>query len=197
MCPGGRIVASVNEPGLVCTNGMSNSKHSSAWATAAVVATLGPEHFGRGPFDGVRFQREIERLFFERGGGDYTAPAQRASDFVAGRASASVRHSTYTFGTRPERVDLLLPPSVRDALARAIARFDGQIRGFAGDEGLLVGVESRSSSPVRMPRDPATRRALGTANLYPVGEGAGYAGGIMSAALDGANSALAIVRDGV
>ncbi|MFO1010017.1 MAG: FAD-dependent oxidoreductase [Planctomycetota bacterium] len=200
MCPGGRIVASVNEPGLLCTNGMSNSKHSSRWANAAIVVTLGPEDFaehGDGPFAGVALQRALEARFFAAGGGDYTAPAQRADDFRAGRASSGELATSYRFGARPGRVDELLPRSVRDGIARALERFDRSIPGFAGPEGLLVGLESRSSGPVRMPRDPATRRAARVANLYPVGEGAGWAGGIMSAALDGARSALALLEHGV
>jgi uncharacterized protein len=197
MCPGGRIVASVNEPGLLCTNGMSNSRHSSAWATSAVVTTFGPEHFGSGPFDGVAFQREIEARFFAAGGSDYTAPAQGARDFLDGRETAKPRHSTYTFGTRPGRLDQLLPPLARDAIARALARFESQLEGFASNAGEFVGVESRSSGPVRMPRDPSSRLALGFDDLYPVGEGAGYAGGIMSAALDGANTAAVLLRRGI
>ena len=196
MCPGGRMVASINEPELLCTNGMSNSKHSSPWASSAIVTTFTPEHFGAQPFDGVRFQRELEARFFEAGGRDYTAPAQTAADFLAARESAVTRHSTYPFGTRPARLDLLLPSLARDALARALRSFERQIPGFAGEQGLFVGLESRSSGPLRMPRDTQTRRALGFDNLYPVGEGAGYAGGIMSAALDGANSALELVRSG-
>lgn len=196
MCPGGRIVASVNEPGLLCTNGMSNSKHSSAWATAAIVTTFGPEHFGEGAFDGVRFQRELEQRFFVAGGSDYTAPAQGARDFIDGRESPQVRRSTYTFGERPGRLDELLPPLARDALRRALEQFERQIPHFSSNEGLFVGLESRSSGPVRMLRDPDLRCARGFANLYPVGEGAGYAGGIMSAALDGAHGAFAALRVG-
>jgi hypothetical protein len=194
MCPGGRIVASVNEPGLLCTNGMSNSKHSSAWATSAIVTTFGPEHFGEGAFAGVHFQRELEAKFFVAGGGDYTAPAQGARDFLDGREAPSVRRSTYTFGERPARLDELLPPLARDALRRALENFERQIPHFSSNEGLFVGLESRSSGPVRMLRDPVLRSAQGIDNLYPVGEGAGYAGGIMSAALDGANSARTLLR---
>jgi uncharacterized FAD-dependent dehydrogenase len=196
MCPGGRIVASVNEPGLLCTNGMSNSKHSSPWATSAVVTTFGPREFGDGPFAGVEFQRALERRFFEAGGGDYTAPAQGARDFVEGRETAQPRHSTYTFGTRPARLDTLLPAHGFRAIARALAHFERNLRHFSSNEGQFVGLESRSSGPVRMPRDAQTRVSVGFENLYPVGEGAGYAGGIMSAALDGANSALALLRNG-
>ena len=197
MCPGGRIVAAINEPGLLCTNGMSNSRHSSRWASAALVTTFGPEHFGRDAFAGVAFQRDLERRFCEAGGGDYTAPAQTAADFLAGRAGALPRRSTWPFGTTPARLDALLPALARRALTRALGAFERQIPGFAGGQGVFVGLESRSSGPVRIPRDPATRRARGFANLLPVGEGAGYAGGIMSAALDGANAARALLELGV
>ncbi len=196
MCPGGKIVASVNTPGLLCTNGMSNSTHSSPYANSALVTTYTPEHFGMGPFAGLDFRRELEARFFEAGGADYTAPAQRVCDFLAGRESASLGPSSYTFGTIPGRIDQLLPEPGRSALARALARFEGQLPGFTGPEGLLVGIETRSSGPVRIPRDRETRRATGFANLWPVGEGAGFAGGIMSAALDGVRSAQALVRVG-
>jgi len=195
MCPGGRIVASVNEPGRLCTNGMSNSKHSSRWANAAVVTTLTPDEFAamgfEGPLAGVELQRALEQRFFAAGGGTYAAPAQRAPDFLAGRESAGELQTSYGFGAVPGRIDQLLPPKVRDAIAEALPRFDRTIPGFAGPEGLLVGIETRSSGPVRMTRDRETRRALGFANLYPAGEGAGYAGGIMSAAIDGVRAARA------
>jgi len=189
MCPGGKIVASVNTPGLLCTNGMSNSLHSSPWANAAIVTTFGPADYGSGPFDGVEFQRSLEERFFQAGGSDYTAPAQRADDFLAGRKTRDPRRSSFTFGTCAGRIDELLPRRARDAIARALLDFDRKIPGFAGSEGLLVGLESRSSGPVRLPRDRETQLALGFVNLYPIGEGAGYAGGIMSAAIDGAHAA--------
>ncbi len=197
MCPGGQIVASVSAPGLLCTNGMSNSRHSSRFANAAVVTTLGPREFGPGAFAGVELQEALERRFFAAGGGDYTAPAQRAPDFLAGVASAALGRSSYRFGTRPARIDTLLPDAVLAALRHALTRFERTIPGYAGPEGLLVGVESRSSGPVRIPRDPETLRARGFANLFPVGEGAGSAGGIMSAAIDGARAAQALLREGL
>jgi hypothetical protein len=197
MCPGGRIVASINEPGMLCTNGMSNSKHSSPWATSALVTTFGPREFGPGPFAGVEFRRALEQRFFAAGGSDCTAPAQGARDFLDGRTTEQPRRSTYPFGTRPARLDQLLPELGRDALRRALWQFERNLRHFASNEGQFVGLESRSSGPVRMPRDALTRRALGFENLYPVGEGAGFAGGIMSAALDGANSARALLATGV
>jgi uncharacterized FAD-dependent dehydrogenase len=190
MCPGGTIVASTNRPGLLCTNGMSNSKHSSPWANAALVTTLGPREYGPGPFAGVDFQETLERRFFEAGGADYTAPAQRADDFLAGRTTKKPRHSSYTFGTVPGRIDTLLPSVARDAIARLLVQAERQIPGFGSTEGELVGLESRSAGPIRMPRNSETSIADGFENLYPMGEGAGYAGGIMSAAIDGARSAL-------
>lgn len=199
MCPGGRIVASVNEPGRLCTNGMSNSKHSSRWANAAVVTTLTPGDFAafgfHGPLAGVELQRALEERFFVAGGKDYKAPAQRATDFLSGSLSGGDLATSYGFGAVPGRIDELLPDGVRTALAEALLRFERTIPGFAGPEGLLVGVETRSSGPVRMPRDRETRLADGFANLYPVGEGAGYAGGIMSAAIDGVRSAQSAVLE--
>lgn len=197
MCPGGQIVASVNLPGRLCTNGMSNSRHSSPWANAALVTTLGPAEYGPGVFAGLRFQEQMEQRFFDAGGGDYTAPAQRAPDFLQGRETRDPGKCSYRFGVRPARIDALLTGRVRDALRHALVCFDRRIPGFAGPEGLLVGVESRSSGPLRMPRDDKTFRARGFTNLFPVGEGAGYAGGIMSAAIDGARAAQALVRDGL
>ena len=195
MCPGGRIVASVNEAGLICTNGMSNSRHSSRFATAAIVTTLAPGP-GDDPFRGVALQRELEQRFFAAGGADYGAPAQRADDFLAGRTSSDLPATSWRFGTVPARIDALLPRDVHASLARALLQFERAIPGFAGPAGLFVGIESRSSSPVRMLRDRATRRASAFTNLYPVGEGAGWAGGIMSAALDGANAAQSLLRAG-
>ena len=200
MCPGGKIVASISEPGLLCTNGMSNSTHSSPFANAAVVTTVEPQdyaHYGSGPMAGLAFQRHFERLFFEAGGGDYAAPGQRVSDFLERRDSSDLKRTSYTFGVRPGRIDRLLPETIRLALSRGLHRFDKMIPGFAGEQGQLVGVESRSSSPLRMPRDRATFLAQGFENCYPIGEGAGFAGGIMSAAIDGARAAQVRLTHGV
>ena len=194
MCPGGQIVAAVAQPGKLCTNGMSNSKHSSAFGNSGLVVTLGPREFGDGAFAGIEFQERIEAAFFEAGGGDYSVPAQSVPSFLAGHADRSLPRSSYKMGLTASRVDDLLPSRVTEALRAAILRFDRSIPGYAGEHGLLVGIESRSSSPFRMPRDPETRLATGFDNLYPVGEGAGYAGGIMSAAIDGARSAWALLR---
>lgn len=196
MCPGGKIVASVNEAGLLCTNGMSNSTHSSRFANSGVVATFGPSDFGEGAFAGVDFQRELEVRFFEAGGSDYTSPAQTVKDFLRGESTGKLGATSYNFGLRPARVDSLLPEKGRAALVRGLVDFDSMLPGFAGPEGILCGVESRSAGPVRMPRGRETRVANGFSNLFPVGEGAGFAGGIMSAALDGARSAVTCLTSG-
>ncbi|MEZ4217927.1 MAG: FAD-dependent monooxygenase [Myxococcota bacterium] len=195
MCPGGQIVAAVSEPGLLCTNGMSNSRHSSPFANAGIVVTVDPRRLaGDDAFAGVAFQEELEARFYEAGGGGFAAPAQRVDDFLAGRASRALRATSYKLGAVPARIDALLPGWIADALRRALGRFDREIPGFASDAGMFVGVESRSSGPVRLPRDARTFRAEGFANLFPAGEGAGHAGGIMSAAIDGARAAQAMLR---
>ena len=193
MCPGGQVVAAVAQPGLLCTNGMSNSRHSSPFANSGLVVTLGPREYGDGVFAGIDYLAALEARFFGAGGGDYTVPAQRVDDFVAGRASSALPRSSYKMGTSAVRIDTLLPQPITEALRAGIAHFERPLPGYASAEGLLVGVESRSSGPLRMPRDPVTRRAPGFPNLWPVGEGAGYAGGIMSAAIDGARSAWALL----
>ncbi|MCR9093980.1 MAG: FAD-dependent oxidoreductase [bacterium] len=193
MCPGGQVVAAVAQPGLLCTNGMSNSRHSSPFANSGLVVTLGPREYGRGILAGVDYQEALEARFFEAGGGDYSVPAQRVDDFLSGRASSALPRSSYKLGTVPRRIDTLLPEPITDALRAGIARFDRQLPGYASEAGLLVGIESRSSGPLRIPRDRVSREATGIPNLWPVGEGAGYAGGIMSAAIDGARSAWALL----
>ena len=195
MCPGGRIVASIGEAELLCTNGMSNSTHSSRWANAAIVTTLDPRGSPAEPFAGLDLQRRLEHEVFLLGGADYTAPAQRAADFLRGETSTGELRSSYVFGLRPARLDRALPAELTDALRRALARFEARIPGFSGQEGIFVGLESRSSSPVRMPRGRNSFRAQGFHNLFPVGEGAGWAGGIMSAAIDGARAALTCVQN--
>jgi len=197
MCPGGQIVASVSAPGFLCTNGMSNSRHSSPFANAAIVTTLGPREYGDGVFAGVALQESLEAAAFAAGGGDYTAPAQRAEDFLRGQPSPRIGRTSYRFGTRPVRIDELLPVRLRGAIVRALRRFDAQLPGFAGPEAILVGVETRSSGPIRLSRDPESFRARGFGNLFPCGEGAGYAGGIMSSAIDGARAAQALLRYGI
>jgi len=193
MCPGGITMASISEPGMLCTNGMSFSPQSSRHANSALVTTFGPEDFGPGPLDGVAFQRRFESAAFAAGGGDYTCPAQPVTHYLRGLASPRNMRSTYARGRKYAALAALIPDKLNRALFAGLPQIDRRIEGYLSDSGILHAVESRASSPVRLVRDKETRQSTSTAGLYPCGEGAGYAGGIMSAALDGIKSALAII----
>ncbi|MCA8913813.1 MAG: NAD(P)/FAD-dependent oxidoreductase [Planctomycetes bacterium] len=193
MCPGGITMAAVSEPGCLNTNGMSFSPRSSGYANSALVTTFEPADFGLKPLDGVEFQRRFERAAFAAGGGAYATPAQPVTHFVRGLHSPRKMRGTYARGREYASLSELLPEKLNTALRANLPEFDKRIRGFLSDTGILHGVEARASSPVRIPRNQQTRESGNVAGLYPAGEGAGYAGGIMSAALDGIHSALAIV----
>ncbi len=194
MCAGGYVMGSVSEPGYFCTNGMSESRHDSPFANSGLVVTINPEDTGsRHPLAGVHFQQRAERLAYLAAGRSYAAPIQRAGDFLAGRASRGKVPSSYPRGTRPVDMGLILPPLVMDALERGLPAMDRRFRGLFLRDATLTGPESRGSSPVRIPRDDRTRQHPAVAGLYPCGEGAGYAGGIISAAVDGLRTARAMV----
>jgi len=196
MCPGGWIVPAATEPDGVVVNGMSLSRRDSPYANAGFV--VGVEHgdFGpdaAGPLAGVELQRSIERAAFAAGGGAFRAPAQRLADFLAGRASPEVGDTSYRPGPAAGDLARVLPPFVANALRAGLRRLGERLPAFLHPDALLIGVETRTSAPVRFPRDPDTLVARGLDGLYPVGEGAGYAGGIVSAALDGARAAERIL----
>lgn len=198
MCPGGWIVDSSTEPGHLCTNGMSLKRRDSPWANAALVVTVEPRDYlgrawGSGPLAGVAFQRALERRAFELGGGDFVAAAQRVPDFLAGRPTDAELRSSYRPRVRGGDVRGALPPFVAEAIDGALRKWQRTLPGFAGAEAQLVGVETRSSSPVRILRDRRTLASPSHAGLYPAGEGAGYAGGIVSAAIDGLRVADAVL----
>jgi len=195
MCPGGEVIAAASESGGVVTNGMSRASRGGDNANAALLVGLEPADFPYpGPLGGVRWQRELERAAFLCGGGDYRAPAQLLGDFLSRRASDGPGGVTPSYRPGVVWTDLhtLLPPSVAEALAAAIPLFGGKLRGFDAPDAVLTGPETRSSSPVRLPRDAAFCSPV--AGLYPCGEGAGYAGGISSAAVDGLRCAEAVLR---
>ncbi|HEY3353368.1 MAG TPA: FAD-binding protein [Polyangia bacterium] len=193
MCPGGWVVPAATEPDGICTNGMSMSRRDSPLANAALVVTVRPTDHAGGPLDGVELQRQLERAAFGLGGGAQRAPAQRARDFLAGRVSADLPRSSYLPGVTSADLAAALPPFVTAALKVGLKQFERRLPGFLSADALLVAVETRTSSPLRIERDRATRVSPTHPGLYPVGEGAGYAGGIVSAAIDGLRTADAIM----
>lgn len=191
MCPGGVVVASSSEKGGVVTNGMSGYRRNGQWANSALVATVRREDFtGDSPLAGIFFQRELERLAFKAGGGGYVAPAQNILSFL-GRGTAGLS-STYRPGVKEADLAAILPGFVGSTLKEGILSFERKMRGFITAEATLTGLESRTSAPLRILRGDDCQ-SIGLQGFYPCGEGAGYAGGIMSAALDGIRVADAIV----
>jgi uncharacterized protein len=190
MCPGGLVVAAASETGGVVVNGMSSYLRNTPFANSALVATVGPKDFGgTSPLAGVEFQRSLERKAFEAGGGGYFAPAQNLVDFLGtGKGKIS---SSYRPGIVETELARILPEPVVSTLREGIVFFDRKMRGFLTAEATLTGVETRTSAPLRILRG-ANLQSVSHAGLYPTGEGAGYAGGIMSAALDGIRVADAI-----
>ena len=193
MCPGGTVVAATSEPGRVVTNGMSQYSRNERNANAGIVVGVTPEDYPGGPLAGIDFQRAWESQAFVLGGGNYNAPVQRVGDFLARRASTALGSVTpsYTPGVTPADLSVALPGYAIQAIREAIPAFDKQIRGFAMADAVLTGVETRTSSPIRIKRD-AQYQSINTAGLYPAGEGASYAGGIFSAAVDGIEVAQAV-----
>ena len=186
MCPGGEVVAAGTEPDGLTVNGMSYSHRGGGFANAAVVVTVSPDDFGGdGPLAGLDFQRRLERAAYEAGGGGHVAPAQRIVDFLADRPSRGEIATSYRLGVKPGNLLEILPEDIVPVLRRALRSFGRRVNGYDGPEGVLIGLETRTSSPVRVVREPENYQAFGVAGLYPVGEGAGYAGGIMSSASDG------------
>ena len=187
VCPGGEVVAAASEAGGLVTNGMSHRARDGGNINGGFLVGVAPGDFGSShPLAGVDFQRRWEQAAFRQGGGDFCAPVQRVEDFIRGLPSGRVGQvlPTYRPGVRPTTLEGTLPPYVLDTLRGALPVFDRKLSGFASPDALLTGVETRSSSPVRITRDE-NLRSVGLCGLYPCGEGAGYAGGILSAAVDG------------
>ena len=194
MCAGGYIMPSVSKAGEYCTNGMSLANHDSPFANSGLVVTIEPEEFGGDdPLAGVRLQEKYERAAYELGRGEYVAPMQRATDFMAGRETAMLPANTHPRGSIPARMEEVVPPYVAEALRTGLPLMDKKWGGRFLPDSTLAGPESRGSSPVRITRDSDTRQSVSVEGVYPIGEGAGYAGGIVSAGLDGLRSALAVV----
>ena len=197
MCPGGQVVAATSEPGRVVTNGMSQYSRAERNANSALVVNIDPEDFPgdfkTNPLLGMDFQRHWESAAFVAGGGDYSAPAQKIGDFLAGRPSTAQGNvePSYQPGVHWTDLGSCVPAYVTEALREAIPAFDRQIKGFAMADAVLTGVETRTSSPIRIKRG-TDYQSINTRGLYPAGEGAGYAGGILSAGVDGIKVAEAV-----
>lgn len=196
MCPGGFIVPAATSQVEVVVNGMSPSGRNSQFANSGIVAEIRPEdlsqyvHFGE--LSGLKFQMELERLAWEHGGRTQTAPAQRLTDFLNGRISKTLPDLSYFPGVTSSPLHEWLPPVIGEKLRKGFAEFGKMMKGFITEEAAILGVESRTSSPVRIPRDQSTMEHVSAPGLYPCGEGSGYSGGIVSSAVDGIKAAEAI-----
>jgi len=199
MCPGGVVVPTPTEPGLQCTNGMSNSLRSSRVANAGIVVAVGPADFEAegftGPLAGLAWQRAWEARAYELGGGHYRAPAQRITDYLARRPGQPPGRSSYPPGLTHADLQVLYPQAIRSALHAGLRGFERRMHGFITEEAILIGIESRTSSPCRLVRGSEDYQSPGMRGLYPAGEGAGYAGGIVSSAVDGLRVAEAICAE--
>lgn len=193
MCPGGQIVPASTDPNEVCVNGMSFSRRDSVFANSALVVTVSPDDVilseyreKYGVLAGLEFQRAMERKAAELGGGNLTVPVQRLPDFLEGKSSSLAPPSSYRLGVKPAACHEIYPEALVNAMRDAVTNhFEKQMPGFIHEDALLHAVETRTSSPVRISRDRETYQAKGTKSLFPAGEGAGFAGGIVSAAVDG------------
>ena len=196
MCPGGTVVAAASEPNCVVTNGMSQYSRNERNANAGIVVGITPEDFPGGPLAGIELQRKLEAHAFELGGGNYEAPAQLVGDFIEGKPSSKLGgvEPSYKPGVRLTDLASALPDYAIEAIREALPAFDQQIKGFAMKDAVLTGVETRTSSPLRITRGD-DYQSLNVHGLYPAGEGAGYAGGILSAGVDGVRVAEAVARD--
>jgi uncharacterized FAD-dependent dehydrogenase len=194
MCPGGFIVPSATAPGELVVNGMSPSRRDSAYSNSGIVVEVGlddTKSFAQyGPLAGLYFQSEIEKRACTLAGNSQNAPAQRMVDFVEGKFSNTLPKTSYQPGTTSLKMDEVLPEYISKALQKGFATFGKKMKGYYTNEAIILGVESRTSSPVRIPRDKETLEHIQVKRLFPSGEGAGYAGGIVSAAMDGENCAI-------
>ncbi len=195
MCPGGTVVAATSEPGRVVTNGMSQYSRNERNANSGIVVGISPEQdFPGGPLAGVELQEQLESKAYELGGKDYCAPAQLVGDYIRSTPSTTLGEvePSYQPGIKLGDLARSLPAYAIEAIREALPAFGKQIRGFDRDDAILTGIETRTSSPIRIKRDNATLQSINTRGLYPAGEGAGYAGGILSAGVDGIKVAEAL-----
>lgn len=199
MCPGGTIVPAMTEDQTIVVNGMSNFRRNSQWANSGLVTEVKPEDIFKAtgddsPLAGLKYQQQLEHLAFQNSGSGIIAPAQRMVDFCQGKISKDLPETSYSAGLVSTPMHFWMPDFMSKALKSGLQLMNKNLRGFYTNDALLVGVESRTSSPVRIPRDREAFEYIGFSGLYPAGEGAGYAGGIVSSAIDGLNVADAIAK---
>ena len=198
MCPGGLIVPASTSPGEIVVNGMSLSRRDSAFANSGLVTEINWEDIEDfhqyGPLAGMHFQKSVEQRIFSAGDGSQCAPAQRLRDFVNGKLSSTLPATSYIPGVFSARVDELLPPFITEVLKKGILTFGRRMKGYLNNEAVVIPTESRTSSPVRIPRNAESLMHPDAGGLFPCGEGAGYAGGILSAAMDGQRVARAVFQ---
>ena len=198
MCPGGTVIASASEEGEVVTNGMSEHARDKENANSAFLVNVKPSDFGSDhPLAGVEFQRKYERLAFELGGGNYNAPVQLVGDFLQDKVTTELGKVKPSYKPEYKFADLreCLPDFVCETMKEALPKLDNKLKGFAMHDAVLTGVETRSSAPIRIVRDEETLESVSLEKLYPCGEGAGYAGGIVTAAVDGIKCAEKIIEN--
>jgi hypothetical protein len=198
MCPGGLVVPAATSPGEIVVNGMSMSRRDSPFANSGTVVQVELEDLHEydvhGVFKAMVFQRDVEQTLFKYGDGSQKAPASRLTDFVRGKVSTTLPPSSYIPGLYPAPLHELLPDWIYDRLNKAVRIFGKKMPGYFSEEVNVIATESRTSAPVRIPRHKATYMHINTPGLFPAGEGAGYAGGIISAAMDGQNVARAVAQ---
>lgn len=194
MCPGGLVVPSATSPGEIVVNGMSLSRRDSAFANSGIVTEIPTAMFEDSVFGGIEFQKKIEQRCYQLGDGTQRAPAQRLTDFIQGHLSTNLPKSSYIPGLYSARLDKLYPQAIYNRLSTGLIMFGAQLPGYVTSEAVIIAPESRTSSPVRILRNAKTLMSDQVEGLYPCGEGAGYAGGIISAAIDGWNVAQAIAQ---
>jgi uncharacterized FAD-dependent dehydrogenase len=198
MCPGGVIAPCATKPGEIVTNGWSSSRRARATANSGIVVELNEKDFKpfekHGPLAAMEFQKVIEKRAWEMGGKTQTAPAQRLVDFTESKLSADLPNTSYSPGIASVMLKDVLPPFIHDALVDGFKKFDQSMKGYLTNDAVVHAPETRTSSPVRIPRDRETYEHVQVKGLYPCGEGAGYAGGIVSAAMDGEKCAEAVVK---
>ena len=197
MCPGGQVIASNSEENSIVTNGMSNFARDGVNANSALLVNVTVDDFYKStPLDGMYFQEELEKKAFELGGKNYNAPVQKVEDFLLNQKTSDFGKvkPTYLPGVTKANLNEILPDFVSETIKEAIPELDKKLHGFANTDAILTGVETRSSSPVQITREKETLNSTNVKGLYPCGEGAGYAGGIMTAAIDGIKCAIQVLE---